>query len=271
TRLRDLGVRLTLGSIPPELLAGADLLVVSPGVPLVLPQIERARAAGVRVWSEIELASRFVSGESWKIGVTGTNGKSTTTALTGELFSRAGRRTFVGGNLGRPWSEAALVVDPLEAHVVELSSFQLEGTETLRLNGAAILNLAPDHLDRYRSFDEYRAAKERIFRNQREGDFAVVNADNPQLLSLARSLRVPVYGFSMRGEPDSSLASLAGGAFASPKGFRLFLSGAESEPFTVGNRALRGPHNLQNAMAAALLARLSKVPAEALQLGLDSF
>jgi len=241
---------------------------VSPGVPLALPELQAARAAGVSVWGEVELAGRLLT-EAPMYGITGTNGKSTTTALTGELFLKGGRRTFVGGNLGRPLSEAAMAPQDWNALVVELSSFQLEGIRALRPQGAAILNLTPDHLDRYASHAEYGEAKARIFLNQRaDSDFAVVNADDADVMGLARKARVPVYGFSLTGKPVVDAPALAGLAVAEEGGFRMEFSG---ERFGLRNRALRGAHNAQNAMAAALLARLGGVSAEAVQAGLDSY
>ncbi|NMO15503.1 UDP-N-acetylmuramoyl-L-alanine--D-glutamate ligase [Pyxidicoccus fallax] len=265
--VKALGATLVTGPTPPGLLASQDLVVVSPGVPLALPEIQAARSAGVAVWGEVELAWRCVS-DVPLFGITGTNGKSTTTALTGELFIRGGRRTFVGGNLGRPFSEAAMAPKDWDALVVELSSFQLEGIRTLRPRGAVILNLTPDHLDRYASHAEYGAAKARIFQNQQGTDFAVVNAEDADVMGLAREAKAPVYGFSVSGRPVVDAPKLAGLAVAEEGGFRLDFLG---ERYRLNNRALRGAHNAQNAMAAALLARLGGVAADAVQAGLDSY
>ncbi|MDY7228669.1 UDP-N-acetylmuramoyl-L-alanine--D-glutamate ligase [Hyalangium rubrum] len=265
--LASKGVTLALGPTPPGLLEAQSLLVVSPGVPLTLPELKAARAAGIPMWGEIELAWRLLSHVPL-IGITGTNGKSTTTALTAELFAKGGGRTFVGGNLGRPLAEGALTPKDWDTLVVELSSFQLEGIDQMRPKGAAILNLTPDHLDRYESHEAYGAAKARIFLNQREGDFAVVNADDPHVMRLALQAKVPVYGFSLMGLPEPGGPKLAGLAVARPGGFRLDFLG---EAFALTNRALRGSHNVQNAMAAAMLARLGGVPREAVQAGLDSY
>ncbi len=270
--LRAAGVTLAVGGAPaPGLLEAQDLVVVSPGVPLSLPELARARAAGVPVWGEVELAGRLVS-EVPLFGITGTNGKSTTTALTGELFSRSGARTFVGGNLGRPFSEAAETPGAWDALVVELSSFQLEGVHSLRPRGAALLNLTPDHLDRYEDHAAYGAAKARILRNQGPEDFCVVNADDAQVLRLAEGARAPVYGFSLTGLPAAPAPVLSGLATATDGGFRLQLrEGEPPEPYRLGNRSLRGAHNAQNAMAAALLARLGGVAPGAVQAGLDGY
>lgn len=268
--LKAQGVTLVASPPPPGLLESQRLVVVSPGVPLSLPELQAARAAGVPIWGEVELAARSLT-KVPLLGITGTNGKSTTTALTGELFLRGGQRTFVGGNLGRPLAEAALSPGDWDALVVELSSFQLEGIDAFRARGAAILNLTPDHLDRYADHAAYGAAKARIFLNQGAGDFAVVNADDADVMRLATSARVPVYGFSLTGKPVATAPVLAGLAVARPGGFDFTGVGEAGERFTLTNRSLRGGHNAQNAMAAALLARLAGVSHEGVQAGLDSY
>ncbi len=265
--LKAQGVTLVTGATPPGLLEAQTLVVVSPGVPLALPELEAAREVGVPIWGEIELAWRSLSTVPL-FGITGTNGKSTTTALTGELFKQGGGRIFVGGNLGLPLAEAALTPNAWDNLVVELSSFQLEGIQQMRARGAVILNLTPDHLDRYPSHEAYGAAKARIFLNQRMGDFAVVNAEDAHVMRLGLHANVPVYGFSLTGQRAAGGPKLAGLAVAWPGGFRLdFLN----EDYTLTNRALRGAHNTQNAMAAALLARLGGVTRVAVQAGLDSY
>jgi UDP-N-acetylmuramoylalanine--D-glutamate ligase len=224
----------------PETFAGFDTVVVSPGVPL-----GKIRSAAP-VIGEIELAYRLLpKGAGPLLGVTGTNGKSTTTALLGEL---CGPEAFVGGNLGRPFSEACAKPHPV--HVVELSSFQLEGIVDTVVLGSTILNLTPNHLDRYASQKDYGAAKARIFKNAPANGFVVVNAEDPAVVELAKAAKVPVHEFRL-GEP---------GGFT----FR-------GEHFTVTSRALRGRHNLQNAMAATMLARLYGIGREQVQRGLDSF
>lgn len=272
--LQSMGARLALGENPTAaLLSSVQLLVVSPGIPLELPAIREARAAGVEVIGEVELARRL-NPKVPMVGITGTNGKSTTTALTGELFSFGGQRPFVGGNLGRALSEACLDGKPWDVWVVELSSYQLEGIEQTRVNAAAVLNLAPDHLDRYADLEAYGRAKARIFLNQQVSDVAVVNADDPHVLRLAEGLSVPVFGFSLRPAGGPWAPFLRGVAYAEAGGqdFVLPLSPPSNpERYHLANRALRGPHNVANAMAAALLARLSGVSVEAVQRGLDSF
>jgi UDP-N-acetylmuramoylalanine--D-glutamate ligase len=242
-----------------------DLMVVSPGVPLALPSIQKARQSGCVVWGEVELAGRLLPRDVPVLGVTGTNGKSTTTALLGELCRAGGLQPFVGGNLGTPLSEAVDAPAP-GAYVLELSSFQLEGVEALRVHAGAVLNLTPDHLDRYRSLEAYGAAKARMFRNQEPGDVAVVNADDPRTLEMLRGARSAGFAFTLRAGPIPP--GVQGVAEPTSDGFRLSFAGLS---FRLTNRALRGGHNLANAMAATLLAFHAGVKAEALQAGLDSF
>jgi len=245
-------------------------VVVSPGVPLSKPELQAARDAGVPVFGEIELTCRFMpKGAGPILAVTGTNGKSTTTALLGELVKQQHPNTFVGGNLGTAFSTAYADPEraPYDFHVIELSSFQLEGLDAAALLGAAILNLTADHLDRYPDHRAYGAAKARIFRNQPEAGFAVVNLDDSEVLMLSKSAHVPLYGFTLRPPPMNQ--SFKG--FAMGEANRVMLSFGEFEPFEVHNRALRGAHNLQNAMAAVLLAARAGISHAAIQAGLKSF
>lgn len=261
---------LDLGPLPPGFFRGAAAVVVSPGVPLTKVELSAAREAGVPVYGEIELAWRTLpKGAGPILGVTGTNGKSTTTALLGELMRQQGLRTFVGGNLGVPFTLAYEdpATAPYEMHVIELSSFQLEGIIDAKLDGAAILNLTPDHLDRYPSLEAYGAAKARIFLNQPPGGFAVVNVDDSFVRGLSQLAKVPVYGFTHHaGRPSPGVTGLAVGRDDS---FSFVSQGLPE--FTVTSRALRGAHNLENAMAASLMAHLAGASAEAIQRGLDRF
>ncbi len=257
-------VEFALGGHDPADFTGADLVVVSPGVPLALPEIQAARRQGVPVWAEVELAFRLLPPVPL-LGITGTNGKSTTTALAGALLARD-RRVFVGGNLGTPLSELVLADREVEALVVELSSFQLEGIERLRPQVAAFLNLTPDHLDRYRDLDAYGQAKARLFMNQQAGDHAVANARDPRALALAGTSRgrLLTFGFGDPA-PRGARAPEAGGSFW------LAPTPGAPERYALRSRALRGRHNLENAMAAALCARLLGASGAQVQAGLDAF
>jgi UDP-N-acetylmuramoylalanine--D-glutamate ligase len=242
---------------------GVDRVVVSPGVPLSHPSLVAARAAGVEVIGEIELAWQALAPRSFA-GITGTNGKSTTTALAGEIFRHQHPDVFVGGNLGTPLSDAALEPSRYGPCVVELSSFQLEGIAKARFQAAAILNLTPDHIDRYPSQQAYGEAKARIFLNQQPEDTLVVNADDAPVRELSRAARSQVWGFSMK-EPVG-----LDGAMPLGEGFVLRF-GCLVHEFRLRNPALRGGHNVQNAMAAALLAFALRIPPEKIQAGLDSY
>ncbi len=261
---------LKAGPFPAEFWKGATAVVVSPGVPLSKPELVAAKASGVPVYGEIELAYRTMPrGAGPLLGVTGTNGKSTTTALLGELVKHHVPRTFVGGNLGTAFTLAYESPDeaPYDQHVIELSSFQLEGVKDARFKVAAILNLTADHIDRYADQDAYGLAKARIFEGQQAGDFAVVNADDADVVKLSRLAKVPVYAFTLDGtRTNPGFAGMAVGA----KDKFIFNFGTPAV-FNVTNRALRGAHNVQNAMAASLMARLAGIPDAAIQKGLDSF
>ncbi len=197
--LREAGVRLELGPHRRETFEGATLVVVSPGVPWELAELEAARRAGVPVIAEIELAFRHLRGRV--AAITGTKGKSTTTAALGAMLREAGFDARVGGNIGAPL--VGLVEGSTDATVfaVEVSSFQLEGAFRFRAHVAVWLNLSPDHLDRHPTLESYVAAKARVFANQDASDWAVVNADDPVVLAEARRARARQLPFRATGEP----------------------------------------------------------------------
>jgi UDP-N-acetylmuramoylalanine--D-glutamate ligase len=264
--LEVLPLRRMLGGHDERDFTAADLVVVSPGVPMSTPQLQAARAAGVPIWGEVELAARFI-GSTPLVAITGTNGKSTTTALAGALFSED-RRAFVGGNLGTPLCEYVLSGQPADVVVAELSSFQLESIERLRARVAAILNVTPDHLDRYDGLDAYAAAKSRLFETQQPGDFAIANARDDRAMAMAAASRAALYTFGF-GPPARAAARAPEGG-GGELWFYRYAAGSP-ERYRLANRALRGRHNLENAMAALLCARLLGVPGAAVQRGLDHF
>ena len=242
-------------ALPPKLVDRVDAVVVSPGVPLERPRLEDARRRGVPVLAEVELAFPFLDGPV--VAVTGSNGKSTTTALAGAMLREAGFEVAVCGNIGPPLSAQVdparlgeRAAGPARVFVVELSSFQLLGVHRFRPRAAAFLNLAPDHLDRHGGLEAYAAAKRRIFENQEAADTAVVNADDPVTRDTAVRSRKRL--FSRRGPvPDGCW--LAGDRVVERDGAG---GGAhETELFRTADSPLPGAHNLENAMAAALLAR----------------
>ncbi len=267
--LDGIELRRALGGHDPRDFEEADLVVASPGVPLAIPEIRAARARGVPVWGEVELAARFL-GRTPVVAITGTNGKSTTTALAGSLFARD-RRTFTGGNLGTPLAEHVLSGAPIDVAVLELSSFQIEGLVRLRPRVAAVLNLTPDHLDRYRDMDAYAAAKARLFGLQQPGDAALANARDPRAMAMAAASRGSLHTFGF-GPPAPGSVRDPGGDLPAGGAELVFTPAAGGlERFFLRNRALRGPHNRENAMAAVACARLLDVPGAAIQAGLDAF
>ncbi len=236
-----LGAELVLGSHPDAAFEGLDAIVVSPGVP-ALPELARAEERGTPVVSEVELASRFI--EAPIVAITGTNGKSTVTTLVGEMCRTLDRPSFVGGNLGRPMIEAVDTEanDARGLVVVELSSFQLERVAEMRAHVAVLLNVSPDHLDRYPSFEAYAAAKARIFERQTRTDFAILPAGSPDLQDLVCGEgRVVCFG-----EPNGEVREID----------RVLTDVEGSLRVPIEELKLRGAHNLSNACAAALTARL---------------
>ena len=261
------GVDLRAGDLRPEDLDRPDLVVVSPGVPPSSPWMQWAAEAGVPVIGELELGAR--AAKAPLAAITGTNGKSTTTELLGDVVRRWGRPVAVGGNIGRALSGLADGVPPEGWLVVEVSSFQLETIDRFRPRVALHLNLTPDHLDRYGSVDAYADAKARIFENQGAGDCAVLNLDDPRLAVLAdrlraarRGIRVLGSGLSQRGEEG---AWVEGGRIV------VGMDGAAWDVCAVDEVRIPGPHNLSNALSVAAAARWMGAPREVLEDALRSF
>jgi UDP-N-acetylmuramoylalanine--D-glutamate ligase len=252
------GVRLELGGHVARTFTSAALVVVSPGVPWETPELIAARGAGVPVMAEIELAYRHLSGRV--AAVTGTKGKSTTTAALGAMLREAGGDVRVGGNIGEALIGLVEGSTPETRFAVEVSSFQLEGTESFRPHVAVLLNLTPDHLDRHPSFEAYVAAKSRIFSNQTDEDWAVVNADDPLVLEQARRGRARRLLFHLRRD-DSGPAGDA--AFFEAGEARLRLDGREESLFPLAAVRLPGLHLAGDLLAAAAAARLMGAPPEA--------
>jgi UDP-N-acetylmuramoylalanine--D-glutamate ligase len=241
-----------------------DLIVVSPGVPLDTPELVQVRNFGLPVIGELELAARFLKGKM--LAVTGSNGKTTTTTLLGEILAAGGLPTLVGGNIGVP--VVSLIEDSTDEtwSVLEVSSFQLESTDEFRPAIAVILNITPDHLDRHGSFENYAAAKERIFTRQTSEDCLVLNADNPRAVKAAVRPAAKVYWFSIE-HPVSQGAWLE-------DGFIVFCpeEGAPSEKvMPLKEIHLKGAHNIENVLAAVTAARLAGVPAEVIRTAVGKF
>jgi UDP-N-acetylmuramoylalanine--D-glutamate ligase len=227
-----------------EVFREADLVVLSPGVPADLDLLRDVRARGVPVIGDLELAAPYLEGQT--IGITGSNGKTTTTALTGHILQQAGIACQVGGNIGTPPASMVETSRPDQWNVLELSSFQLETIQTLRAAVGVCLNVTPDHLDRHHSFENYAAAKGRLFDTQHTGDFAVLNADDPSCVAYASRTPANVQWFSLE-------RPVAPGAWLENEAVRVdgeLLLEAKQIP-------LRGRHNVENTMAAALASRLA--------------
>jgi UDP-N-acetylmuramoylalanine--D-glutamate ligase len=263
--LRELGVRLDLGGHRPETFAGASMVVVSPGVPWERPELETARDSGAEVIAEIELAFRHLRGRL--AAVTGTKGKSTTTAALGAVLAEAGLDVRVGGNIGAPL--IGLVEGSTEATVfaVEVSSFQLEGTTRFHPEVAVWLNLSPDHLDRHPSLDAYVAAKARIFARQEETDWAVVNADDPVVLAEARRARGRLLPLRVSGEPLAE----GDGAFFRDGTAWMRRDGREERLFSRSDVRVPGRHLAGNLLAAATAGRLLGASGDAVARGIAGF
>ena len=261
-RLRAHGVALDLGGHDAALFTGADLIVTSPGVPPELAPLAAARAAGVPVVGELELAARWLSGPV--IAITGTKGKSTTTTLVGRMLEASGRRVLVGGNIGVPLSAQVDQSTAETLHVVEASSFQLETTDTFHPWIAALLNLSADHLDRHPDEASYAAAKARIFANQTAADWRVVNADQPETIALAR-------GSAAREVQYSSTRPLAPGV--SVRDGVVWHRTSEGEVALVPLSAVRlpGRHMTSNVVAACAISTLAGATPAGMTAALESF
>jgi len=241
-----------------------DLIVVSPGVPLDTPELAQVKHFGLPVIGELELAARFLKGHA--LAVTGSNGKTTTTTLLGEILKAGGLPTLVGGNIGLP--VVALIDESTEDtwSVLEVSSFQLETTVQFHPEIAVILNITPDHLDRHGSFENYCAAKERIFAAQTAGDFLVLNADNTPCAAAAARSAAKVYWFSVE-HPVPQGAWLEQGSVV----YRAAEDAPTEHVMPLRGIPLKGSHNIENVLAAVVAARLAGVPAEIIRHAVESF
>jgi UDP-N-acetylmuramoylalanine--D-glutamate ligase len=239
--LKNEGVGCLAGDIPGWLLDQLELVVISPGVPSKAIPLRYAERAGAEVIGEVELASRYLKGRI--VAITGSNGKTTTTALIGDLLKNAGLQNLVGGNIGTPLISLVESSRDDGWTVVEMSSFQLETIKEFHPTVAVVLNVTPNHMDRYESFTDYAAAKHRIFMNQQPGDVAILNADDEIVSSWAKGLRAHVSTFSVKRELEEGLF-LRGRELVSraPGGERVLLTSDEMK--------LRGLHNIENVLAA---------------------
>jgi UDP-N-acetylmuramoylalanine--D-glutamate ligase len=261
SKLRDAGVSLELGGHREQTFLEQDLIIPSPGVPADEQHLQAARSKGVTIWSEVELAYRFLKGRM--IGITGSNGKTTTTSLVDHIMKTAEMKTVLAGNIGTPLIGCVEKTNGETWTVVELSSFQLELIDTFRPDIGVFLNLTPDHLDRHRTMEAYGAAKARLFENQTKADAAVLNADDPPTMRYAPA--VPrVYCFSRK-------QSVAKGAFVNGNEL-VFRGHAVGESILkLDDIPLAGTHNVENVLAAVAATRSAGVTPEAIARGVRSF
>jgi len=241
-----------------------DLIVVSPGVPMSTPELKQVRAMGAHIIGELELGSQYLQGEV--IAVTGSNGKTTTTSLIGEILKATGRPTLVGGNIGRPVTAMVEDSTPESWSVLEVSSFQLETVETFKPKIALVLNITPDHLDRHGTFEAYAALKARITEFQTAEDFLVLNGEDKETQMIAAKTKAQVYWFSGR-------RPIKQGAFVHGESI-LFVAreGAKPEPvMPVAEISLAGAHNVENVLAAICAARLAGVESETIRASVRAF
>lgn len=257
-----------IGTVVPAVLGtypsvrGFDLIVTSPGVPLTEGPLAEAISRDIPIWSELELASLLVPGPI--VAITGTNGKTTTTALMGQIFRDAGRPVLVAGNIGLPLTQEVQGLSTAHTVILEVSSFQLEAIHSFYPKVAALLNMTPDHLDRHGDMAQYLAIKARIFANQQPGDVAVLNDDDPMLKELGTKLPARVGRFS-RCHPVEEGAYLAGNQL------RYRWAGREEVICSVTDIKLRGSHNHENVLAAVVMARAMGIDASSLAATLRNF
>ncbi len=260
--LLDHGITVETGGHGDRTFRGQDLIVVSPGVPVDAPPLVQARTLGESVIGEIELAAQFLPGPI--VAITGSNGKTTTTTLAGEIMAAAGFSTLVGGNIGTPAISLAERANPETVIVLEISSFQLETILKFRPKVAVVLNVTPDHLDRHRTFEIYANAKARIFENQQSSDYAVLNADDATCVEMAQRSKGQVFWFSRHKEVERGAWVRDGNiVFRDGKGQREILQVAEIP--------LKGAHNLENVLAAVCAGALMGCAPEKIRQAVQNF
>jgi UDP-N-acetylmuramoylalanine--D-glutamate ligase len=263
--LLERGITVETGNHGERSFRDQELIVVSPGVPNNLAPLEKARERGTPVIGEIELTARFLEGEI--VAITGSNGKTTTTTLVGEIIASGGRKTLVGGNIGTPAVTFVEQSSPDTWVVLEISSFQLETIEQFRPHIAAVLNITPDHLDRHGSMEKYIAAKARIFENQSADDYAVLNADHDVTRRLASGCKAQVLWFSRNGGKHS----VERGAFVQDGAIVFRGAAGRIEIMPLDEIALRGTHNVENVLAAVTIGMAAGIEPAAIRRAVKDF
>lgn len=246
----------------PNQVSDYDLAVISPGIPLDIPFVKLLKEHHVSIIGEVELAYRCSKGQF--VGITGTNGKTTTTALTGMIFELSGKKAFTVGNIGVPVASKALESDEQTTFVTELSSFQLETIADFKAHIAAILNLTPDHLNRHKTMDGYSEAKMRIFENQTSDDFLVLNYDDSETQKMGEAAKGKILYFSRLNQEIE-------GAFVEEGWIKIRFNNTVTEICEIKEMKIFGSHNEENALAASLICFLAGIKAETIALGLKTF
>ncbi len=255
-------INIVLGELSDELLSDADLFIISPGISVEAPFVEKVKEAGIPIWSEIELAYYFNKGKI--AAITGTNGKTTTTTLVGEIFKEFTKDYLVVGNIGLPYTRFADTTTENTYVAAEISSFQLETIHDFRPRVSAILNLTPDHLNRHHTFDNYAAAKLRITENQTEDDFIVLNYDDPEILKRTEGIKAKICYFSHNTEPER-------GAFTRDGKIYVKNDGVEEYVLDIDRIKILGEHNLENVLAAVCISYFMDIPLEVIRDTVYSF
>ncbi|MFH1624243.1 MAG: UDP-N-acetylmuramoyl-L-alanine--D-glutamate ligase [Pseudomonadota bacterium] len=263
--LKDLGIKIEAGGHPVETFLDSDLIVLSPGVPMSIRPIQEAKNRGITVIGEIELAYNFM--KTPIVAITGTNGKTTTTSLIGEILKKSQKEVFVGGNIGNPLIEYIRLGREAEYVVAEVSSFQLEGIRSFRPKIVVLLNISPDHLDRYSSYEDYVDAKRRIFLNQRKGDFAVLNADDTLVSKIGDSLKQVRKVYFSQEERLNRGIYLDGHSIISQIGKQEH----KRHYYNTDSFRIKGVHNIDNIMAAIAAAEICGCNPEDIEQAVSNF
>ncbi len=266
----NMGISLELGAHNIESFTDSDLIVVSPGVPHTITPLEAARRAGVPVIGEVELASRYIT--ELIVAITGTNGKTTTTSLIGEMLKASGRKVFVGGNIGAPLIDYLNLGTHADVIVAEISSFQLDTIESFRPKVGVLLNITEDHLDRYNDFHHYVRSKAKLFKNQESTDVAVLNRIDPAVSELESEISGRRLYFDIDNAKTYHFVSEAWhGAVIRGKEIICSLPGKAPVILSLAKFGLKGEHNLENAAAASLAALVAAADQAGIQMALDTY
>ncbi len=261
-QLKNSGIELYLGKNPDEIIDGFNMLVLSPGIPTDLPFVNKAKMLGIEVLGEVELAYRICKAPV--IAITGTNGKTTTTTLVGEIMHNFNHDTFVVGNIGTPFSDYVDEISESSCVVAEMSSFQLETIKEFAPKVSAVLNITPDHLNRHHTLENYIAAKERVFENQAENDYTILNYSDPVTRDMANRSKAKVIYFSLDKKLD-------GGIYSDEKSIYIDCMGYSERVVDIDELNILGGHNVENAMAAIGCSVCAGVPMAVIRQTLKDF